>query len=240
MTEISKRVQLLIALLFALSLVLAGCGGGDSEADASENTATTDDAAAADDSAEAAATEAPEGDPSAPAGSAAALGVTAGQDDASGTVGGQDLTARNEAVKKWNVYGFKYAKKADGTYSAAEHNDISDWDGWVNGLPASDVATLLGAIPDGYYLEVRGHSDKSGPAEAMGSKPGNYALSLQRGQGVAMALCSNDQIRQYCEGTTQKLFYSGVGSDQHIPDDAELPNGRSRKNRRVTFHIVAQ
>jgi hypothetical protein len=229
MTELSKRVQVLIAILFAATLVIAGCGGDQASTttDQPATTATTAEPAAATQPA----TMAP-ANPSAPEGSAEYVGITAGQADASGMAGSFNLTEANENIKAWNVVGFKYAKKADGSYSPAEHPDITNWDQWAGIIKSRNIQPLIDSIPDGYMLEIRGHADKTGPEQAVGNKRGNQSLSQERAMGIAQALARNQVDFK------GKVFYSGVGSSQNVPDADMLPNGRSRLNRRVTFHIV--
>jgi hypothetical protein len=242
MTELSKRVQMLLAILFAATLIVAGCGGGDEGSTAEDPnaaSATTTDAGAAANGAAATsggATLQPVNE-NALVGSADYYGVVAGGAEATGMVGNFDMDTVNQNIKQWNIEGFSYAKQG-GQYAAADNpaiNEAGGWDAWGQAMAgdANNIQAFIDSIPDGYLLEIRGHADKTGPEQPVGNKPGNIAFSYERGCGVMAAL--NDRAQVNFRG---KVFCSGVGSSQNVPDPDMLPNGRSSKNRRVTWHVV--
>lgn len=131
----------------------------------------------------------------------------------------------NEQLAQYPVQNFDYK----GT-----NPTNADWDNIAKKfLPY--VKNVVSNMPEGYVLEVRGHTDSSGPETATANKKGNLYWSEQRAKNVKEAL-----IRQGM--SKEKLTHRGVGSSENISDpNAEClsPNNcRSKINRRVTFHVV--
>ncbi|MBP7736493.1 MAG: OmpA family protein [Spirochaetes bacterium] len=129
------------------------------------------------------------------------------------------VTGSNEQLAKYPVAGFAY-KSA----TVPERQ----WKTWAR-VASPAVKDILGKIPDGYVLEVRGHADASGPEKQEGDKPGNMNISRDRAKAVVKALAS--------EGIeSRKITYKGVGSSEPLTGYAP----RSGQQRRVTFSIVPQ
>jgi outer membrane protein OmpA-like peptidoglycan-associated protein len=89
------------------------------------------------------------------------------------------------------------------------------------------VKEVINNLPEGYVLQVTGHSDGRGPEDPVGAKPGNIKISTDRAKAVYDSLG-----RQGI--TSPKMTYKGIGSSEPIsgidPDDAQ--------QRRVTFKVV--
>lgn len=132
-----------------------------------------------------------------------------------------DLEAANKELAKYPVSGFDYKgsdpSKADFDKKAEEM------------LPY--VKTLVKNMPEGFVIEVRGHSDRSGPEEPVGKKPGNIKLSEDRARAIIAALIKKGIAED-------KMVARGVGSSEAEEDPAESKTGRSKMNRRVTFHVI--
>ncbi len=129
----------------------------------------------------------------------------------------------NKELAKYPVEGFDYKGANPST---------ADWDAKAKQM-LPYVKTLITNMPKGYVIEVRGHTDASGPEQPVGNKKGNIWWSEQRANGVKDAL-----VRQGIPA--EKLVARGVGSSELIPDAATTKTGRSKLNRRVTFHVVEQ
>jgi outer membrane protein OmpA-like peptidoglycan-associated protein len=132
-----------------------------------------------------------------------------------------DLEVANKELAKYPVSGFDY-KGSDP--SKADFDKKAD-----EMLPY--VKSLLQNMPEGYIIEVRGHADKSGPEEPVGKKPGNIKISEERAKSVREALVKKGI-------PAEKLAARGVGSSETVEDSAESKTGRSKVNRRVTFHVI--
>lgn len=129
----------------------------------------------------------------------------------------------NKELAKYPIQGFDYK----GTNPTK-----ADWDEKAKAM-LPYVKSILTTIPEGYVIEVRGHADASGPEEPVGNKKGNIYWSEQRATNVRDAL-----VRQGIP--KEKLKVRGVGSSELIPDPNTTATGRSKLNRRVTFHVVQQ
>ena len=82
-------------------------------------------------------------------------------------------------------------------------------------------------LPDGFVLQVTGHTCSIGPREAEAGKRGNVWYSTQRARNVYTAL-KNSGI------PAEKLSYKGIADDETM-SDVETTDSR---NRRVTFKVV--
>jgi len=131
--------------------------------------------------------------------------------------GGPAVAALNKGLEKVSVGGFAY-----------KSSEIPSWeyDGWAK-LSAPVVQQTLTQVPEGYVLQVTGHSDSRGPEQAVGSKPGNIKISTDRAKAVYTSLQKNGI-------TSDKLTYKGVGSSQPL---AGVPEDDA-KQRRVSFIVV--
>lgn len=127
------------------------------------------------------------------------------------------LASNNARLVKIPVDGFKYK----GTEVPAKK-----WNKW-----AADNATVIkkviDEIPEGYVLEVKGHTDARGPEEPDGEKPGNIRISQDRADTVMRAL-KNQGV------PADKMTTTGVGSSELKPGVAP----KSPEQRRVTFTII--
>jgi outer membrane protein OmpA-like peptidoglycan-associated protein len=100
------------------------------------------------------------------------------------------------------------------------------WDKWAASA-APLVRKVLKKVPEGYVLQVTGHTDASGPEEPEGNKPGNIKISDGRAKAVY-----NSLRRQGLKSS--KLTYKGVGSSEV---DSNYDD-RSSRQRRVTFIVI--
>jgi len=129
------------------------------------------------------------------------------------------VTASNKQLAKYPVTGFAYKSSAV---------PGQQWKMWAR-VATPVVKDILGKIPDGYVLEVRGHADASGPEQPEGDKPGNMNISRDRAQAVFKSLESAGI-------ESRKITYKGVGSSELLTGYAP----RSGQQRRVSFSIVPQ
>jgi hypothetical protein len=129
------------------------------------------------------------------------------------------VRAANSELAQHSVGGFAY-KRSD--LSAAA------WNSWFN-ANGSVIQRILAETPDGYVLQITGHTCSRGPELAEGRKPGNIKLSSDRARTVY-----NSLVRAGIDSS--KLVHRGVGSSQPIdgidPSDA--------RQRRVSFRVVQQ
>lgn len=102
----------------------------------------------------------------------------------------------------------------------------SKFDKWAKSA-APLVKKVLTQLPEGYVLQITGHTDASGPEEPEGNKPGNIKISTGRAKAIFSSL-----KRQGIN--SPKLTYKGVGSSELDPNYDD----RSANQRRVTFVIV--
>jgi outer membrane protein OmpA-like peptidoglycan-associated protein len=127
------------------------------------------------------------------------------------------VSGSNDQLSKYPIAGFGY--------KSAEISK-KEWEQWAkNAAPV--VKEILGKIPDGYALEIRGHTDGSGPEEPLGAKPGNLKISEQRAQTVLNAL-------KKAGIESDKIVVKGAGASELIPG----VDPRDPKQRRVTFAVV--
>lgn len=125
----------------------------------------------------------------------------------------------NEQLAKIPVSGFGYKSSAVPAQS---------WDKWAVAA-APVIKGILDKMPEGYVLQVAGHTDGRGPEQPEGAKPGNLKISSDRAKSVY------DSLKR--KGVTSpKLTYKGVGSSE--PLDGVDPNDDSQ--RRVTFSVIPQ
>jgi len=127
------------------------------------------------------------------------------------------LPVSNSQLSKFPVSGFAYK---------SAKVPAQEWDKWAV-VAAPAVKGIVDNIPDGYVLEVRGHTDARGPESAMGDKPGNLKISTDRAKAVYDSL-SKAGIK------SNKITYRGVGSSQPLAN----ADPSSAQQRRVTFMIV--
>ncbi|PKL40576.1 MAG: hypothetical protein CVV44_02945 [Spirochaetae bacterium HGW-Spirochaetae-1] len=129
------------------------------------------------------------------------------------------VKASNKQLEKIPVEGFQYK----GTEVPAQK-----WDKWAK-MSAPVVKKIISELPEGYVLQVKGHTDARGPEDPEGDKPGNIKISTDRAKAVQESL-----RRQGI--SSPKLTYKGVGS-------SELKAGidpKSAGQRRVTFAVVPE
>jgi len=123
----------------------------------------------------------------------------------------------NKQLDKIPVEGFAYK---------SSEVPAQKWDRWAK-VAAPVVKKILDELPEGYVLEVRGHTDARGPEEPVGNKPGNIKISRDRARSVHTALRNNGI-------TSPNLTYDGVGSAEPLSGiDPKSPD-----QRRVTFEVV--
>ena len=123
----------------------------------------------------------------------------------------------NKNLERASVGGFGY-----------KSSEVPSWeyDAWAK-ASAPLVQQTLTQVPEGYLLQVTGHTDSTGPEQAVGAKPGNIKISTDRAKGVY------DSLKK--QGiTSDKLTYKGVGSSQLLDG---VP-GNDAKQRRVSFQVV--
>lgn len=127
------------------------------------------------------------------------------------------VNAQNQQLEKIPVTGFAYK-------SAAVPKQ--DWDKWAT-MAAPVVKEILNKLPEGYVLQVTGHTDGSGPEEPVGNKPGNIKISTERAKAVYNSLKAKGI-------DSPNMTYKGVGSSELLPG----VDPRDAANRRVTFKVV--
>lgn len=124
---------------------------------------------------------------------------------------------QNEQLAKIPVTGFDYKSSA---------MPPQKWDRWAKAA-APVVRDIINKLPEGYVLQVTGHTDARGPENAIGNKPGNIKISADRAKAVFNSLRK--------EGiTSPNMIYKGVGSSDLLPGvDPNDP-----QQRRVSFKVV--
>lgn len=127
------------------------------------------------------------------------------------------VSTSNEQLAKYPVTGFGYKSSKVPPQS---------WNNWAK-VAAPVVKGIIDKLPDGYALEVRGHTDGRGPESPEGNKPGNMKISTDRAKAVYDSL-GRAGIK------SPKLTYRGVGSSE--PLAGADPKGAEQ--RRVTFQVV--
>ncbi|MCB1156639.1 MAG: OmpA family protein [Leptospiraceae bacterium] len=90
-----------------------------------------------------------------------------------------------------------------------------------------EINLALSKLPKKYKLQLKGHTDASGPKDAEGSKKGNIYYSKKRAEAVMKALVD-------AGFSSDRMVTVGVASDELIPD----VDDRSALQRRVTFKII--
>ena len=130
---------------------------------------------------------------------------------------GAIISAQNEQLSKIPFSGFSYK---------SSRLPSSNWRRWATGSKPV-IEEVISKIPDGYVLQVTGHSDASGPEEPVGNKPGNIKISSDRALTVYKAL-------RGANIDSTKLTYKGIGSS----DILNSYDSRAAEQRRVTFMVV--
>ncbi len=89
------------------------------------------------------------------------------------------------------------------------------------------ISKAIQQLPDGFVLQVTGHTCSIGPREAEAAKKGNVWYSTQRARNVYQALKDSGI-------PAEKLSYKGIADDETMSGiETNDP-----KNRRVTFKVV--
>ena len=127
------------------------------------------------------------------------------------------VQSSNENLQKIPVLGFDYK---------ASEVSRAQWNRWAK-ENRTTVEKVLKDLPQGYVLQITGHTDARGPEEPEGDKPGNLKISSDRAKMVYDALKASGI-------TSPRLTYRGVGSAQPISTVPE----KSAKQRRVSFEVV--
>ncbi|MBN1497542.1 MAG: OmpA family protein [Spirochaetes bacterium] len=137
----------------------------------------------------------------------------------SGTVNADNrfINAANEQLAKYPVAGFRYKS------SKLPDENFKSW----SKAGALVVKAVVDKIPEGYVLEIRGHTDATGPEEPEDSKPGNILISKDRAKTVY------DAIKKIGIQSS-KITYRGVGSSEAVQNAPENDDDQ----RRVTFKCV--
>lgn len=129
----------------------------------------------------------------------------------------QYVQTSNEQLSKYPLSGFGYK---------SSKIEKQEWEKWA-ATAAPVIKGILEKLPEGYAIEVRGHTDGRGPEQPQGNKPGNLQISENRAKTVYDSLVGAGI-------TSPKLKYRGVGSSELLAGvDPKDP-----KHRRVTFVVV--
>lgn len=127
------------------------------------------------------------------------------------------VSASNDQLAKFPVSGFGYKSSTVPAQS---------WDKWAK-VAAPVIKGIVDKLPDGYVLEVRGHTDGRGPEDPEGDKPGNLKISKDRANAVV-----NSLAKQGISST--KITARGVGSSETLAGT----DANNAGQRRVTFVVV--
>lgn len=127
------------------------------------------------------------------------------------------ISVQNKQLAKSSLDGFGYK---------SAKMPANQWDSWAQST-APVIKDILTKIPDGYVLQVTGHTDGSGPEQPEGNKPGNLKISKDRAYTVYSAL-------KKAGIDSPKLTYKGIGSSELL--DGVDP--RAAEQRRVTFKVM--
>ncbi len=127
------------------------------------------------------------------------------------------IPVSNGQLAKYPISGFAYK---------SSQLPAQEWDKWAR-VAAPVVKGILDKVPEGYMLEVRGHTDSRGPETPEGDKPGNLKISTDRAKAVYDSL-ARAGIK------SNKVSYRGVGSAEPLA----TADTKSAPQRRVTFVIV--
>ncbi|HNV46367.1 MAG TPA: hypothetical protein PKJ16_04935 [Spirochaetota bacterium] len=112
------------------------------------------------------------------------------------------------------MYGFLY-----------KSSKVWDPTAWVR-ANADVLRAMANTLPQGYVIEVQGHTCCSGPEEPRDGKPGNIRISDDRAREVYQAM-----VGIGIKGSL--LRHKGYGSSRTIP----WLDPRDQSNRRVTFEV---
>ncbi len=130
-----------------------------------------------------------------------------------------DLSTQNQQLANYSIGGFAYK---------SSKLDNAKWDVWAY-KAAPVVKEIIAKLPEGYVLQVTGHTDASGPEEPVGDKPGNLKISTDRAKTVYDAL-------KRAKINSPKITYKGIGSSELLPNF----DSRAAEQRRVSFKIERQ
>lgn len=125
--------------------------------------------------------------------------------------------ASNDQLAKFSVTGFGYKSSTVPAQS---------WDKWA-AVAAPVIKGIVDKLPEGYVLEVRGHTDARGPEDPEGDKPGNLKISKDRAAAVVNSLAKQGI-------SSEKITSRGVGSSEPLAG----VDPKSADQRRVTFVVV--
>ncbi len=129
------------------------------------------------------------------------------------------ISSQNQQLANHSIGGFAYK---------SSRLDTAKWDRWAE-KAAPIVKEIVTKLPDGYVLQVTGHTDASGPEEPEGQKPGNIKISTDRAKTVYDAL-------ERAGISSSKITYKGIGSDELL----NMYDRKAGEQRRVTFKIVGK
>jgi outer membrane protein OmpA-like peptidoglycan-associated protein len=130
-----------------------------------------------------------------------------------------DVSTQNKQLSSYSVGGFAYK---------SSRLDNAKWDVWAT-KASPVVKEIISKLPEGYVLQVTGHTDGSGPEEATGDKPGNIKISTDRAKTVYDAL-------KRANIDSPKITYKGIGSNELLSQF----DPKAAEQRRVTFKIVSK
>ncbi|RPI95620.1 MAG: OmpA family protein [Spirochaetales bacterium] len=130
---------------------------------------------------------------------------------------GSIVNIQNEQLARIPVGGFDYKSS-----KVPEQK----WDKWATAA-APVVKGVIDKLPEGYVLQVTGHTDARGPEGPVGAKPGNIKISTDRAKAVHNALQAKGI-------TSPKMTYKGVGSSELVPG----VDPKDAEQRRVTFKVL--
>ena len=146
-----------------------------------------------------------------------AILIACGDNVKSGNFNEEWVRAANEELAKYSISGFGYKQS---------NLPASNWNSWFKANEAA-IKRIFSEAPEGYVLQVTGHTDATGPEMAEDNKPGNIKLSNDRAKTVYDVLVKN-------KIDSSKLTQRGVGSSQLL----EGVGPRDAKQRRVSFIII--
>ena len=130
-----------------------------------------------------------------------------------------DISSQNQQLSGQYIGGFAYK---------SAKLDTAAFDRWaVKAAPI--VKDIIAKLPDGYVLQITGHTDASGPEQPEGDKPGNIKISTDRAKAVYDAL-------KRAGIDSPKITYAGIGSQELY----KAFSPRDPIQRRVTFKIVQE
>ena len=131
----------------------------------------------------------------------------------------QLVKAQNDQLDKVPVGGFEYK---------GSNVPAQKWDKWSKAA-APIVKEIIAKLPQGYVLEIAGHTDARGPEQADGDKKGNIAISEERANSVLASL-------KKAGITSDRIRAKGYGSSKPL----EGVDTKDNAQRRVTFQVVEQ